>query len=92
MTTHCRPLFFHDYCDCLKAEEVGGHLVEGEAVEVFVAEDHVLGGNVPVDGQCWVVIAQGGLALGGIEIVHFVLELGYITQHDETVGEATGNE
>ena len=75
-----------------EAEEVWGHLVEREAFQVLVAEEHVCLGDAPVNGQIGVVEAQGRLALRGVAVVHLVLELRHVAQHDETVGEPTRDE
>ena len=65
---------------------------QGEAATVFGAEEHLAVGNAPVDGQRWVVEAERGFGLGGVDVVDLVLELRHVAEHHEAVGKATGNE
>ena len=61
-------------------------------MSVLFREYDVLRCHPPVDGQCGVVPCNGGLRLGCIIIVAFVLEYGMVRKDAETMGETTRDE
>ena len=72
--------------------ERGTNIFQTELLEILIAEDSLLHGNLPVDTQLFVHKLNAGIGLGMVEVVALVLENGNITQYGKSMGEATGDE
>ena len=60
-------------------------------VLILLRQDQIPGRNLPVNAQGWIIPGNGALALGGVQVVAFVLEQCLVAQNNESVGKAAGD-
>ena len=71
----------------LPGSKAFGEFGERKAGEILRGEYHFLRGEEPVDAESGVVEPECDFARWVVEVVDFVLELGRVGQHSESVGE-----
>ena len=61
-------------------------------VLILLREDHVIGGDAPIDRQLGIIPCDSTLAVGSVVIIALVLEDHFWREHAEAVCKASGNE
>lgn len=78
---------------CLSSELKRGVEVGEEGMGgVFGRENHFGGVDLPVYAERGVGNGDSAVGFGGIEVVTFILEYGYVALDRESVGESSGDE